>query len=224
MNRHSRRVLVTGASQGIGRAIADCFACHGWDVSTPTRGQLDLSQQESVMSFIQSGGCEVDTLINNAGVNIIAPFETLSLSDWMRMQSVNLTSPFLLSQAAVRYMTGACWGRIVNIASCYSIVSRTGRSGYTASKSGLTGMTRAIAVEFAGQGILANCVSPGFIETDMTKRNNTPDQIAALREQVPAKRLGTAMEVATLVHFLGSELNSYMTGQNIALDGGFLCT
>jgi len=223
MSETSRKVLITGASRGIGRAIAECYAQHGWQVSTPTRKQLDLAQPDSVTAFIRSSGCAVDALINNAGENIISPFDALSLPDWMRMQWVNLTAPFLLSQAAVLSMTTNGWGRIVNVASCYSFVSRAGRAGYTSSKSGLTGLTRAIAVEYAEQGILANCVSPGFIETDMTRKNNTPEQIMALQSQVPAKRLGTPTEVAALVYFLGSEKNTYVTGQNIALDGGFLC-
>ena len=220
----AKRVLITGASRGIGQAIAACFASHHWQVFSPTRAQLDLAQLDSVKAFVQSGGCDVDVLINNAGENIVMPFEKLSLPDWMHMQSVNLTAPFLLCQAATQTMLSNGWGRIVNVASCYSLVSRAGRAGYTASKSGLAGLTRAIAVEFAERGILANCVSPGFIETEMTQRNNTATQLDALRGQLPVKRLGTPAEIANLVYYLGSEQNTYSTGQNIAADGGFLCT
>mgnify|MGYP001208097105 CR=1 FL=1 len=223
MGSTGRSVLVTGGSRGIGRAIVECFACHGWTVFSPSRTQLDLSSLDSVLVFLRAGGCAVDTLVNNAGENIIAPFASLTLSDWSRMQMVNLTAPFLLSQAAAASMATTGWGRIVNIGSCYSFVSRSGRAGYTAAKSGLAGLTRAIAVECAERGILANCVSPGFVETDLTRRNNTPEQIKQLQGQVPAKRLGKPEEVADLVFFLGSEKNTYFTGQNVALRG-FLCT
>ncbi len=137
--------------------------------------------------------------------------------------NVNLTAPFLLTQAVAPGMKARGWGRIVNISSCYSLVSRVGRMAYTASKSGLNGLTQSAAVELAPHNILVNAICPGFVETDMTRQNNNPAQIAALLAQVPMGRLAQPEEIATLVAFLVSERNTYLTGQCIPIDGGFLC-
>lgn len=223
MSAGEKKVLVTGAARGIGAAIATVFQEHGYEVHCPKRNELDLSCFESIDFFVKSGGCDVDILINNAAENIVKPFETLESEEWLRMQAVNLTAPFLLSKAAVPFMVKQGWGRIVNIASCFSVVSKTGRAGYTATKSGLVGLTRAIAVEFADRGVLVNSVSPGFVATDLTRQNNTQVQIEALAQQLPIHRLATPSEIAELVFFIGSEKNTYLTGQNVVVDGGFLC-
>ncbi len=115
------------------------------------------------------------------------------------------------------------WGRIVNISSCYSLVSRVGRMAYTASKSGLNGLTQTAAIELAPFNVLVNAIGPGFVETDMTRQNNTPAQIAALVAQVPLGRMAQPEEIAAFVAFLVSDRNTYLTGQIIPIEGGFLC-
>ena len=114
------------------------------------------------------------------------------------------------------------WGRIVNLSSCYSLVSRIGRAAYSSTKSGLNALTRTAALEYAEYNILVNAVGPGFVETDLTHQNNTPEQIQAICQQIPVKRLGRPEEVAELVFYLGTDQNSYITGQLIIIDGGFL--
>ena len=138
------------------------------------------------------------------------------------MLMINLTAPFLLIRHFAPRMAERGWGRIVNISSCYSLVSKPGRAGYSASKAGLNGLTRTAALEFSAAGVLVNAVCPGFIETDMTRKNNTPEQIAAICEALPIKRMGNSEEVAAYVYFLGSEQNTYISGQTAVIDGAFL--
>src|SRR5207247_9010354 len=139
-----------------------------------------------------------------------------------RMQTINLTAPLLMIKHFAPIMARQGWGRIVNISSIYSLISRPGRGAYASSKSGLNGLTRTAALEYAEAGILVNAVCPGFFCTDLTRQNNTPAQIEVLRQQVPPKRLGVPDDIASVVFSLGSEQNTFITGQTIVADGGFL--
>ena len=218
-----RRIFITGGSRGIGRAIGRRFQEAGYELIVPTRQELDLSSINSFQEyFARNSRLEVDVLVNNAAENRIKIIKDLSLEEWHHMLTINLTVPFLLIQQVTPYMAKNNWGRIVNISTCYSFVSRRGRVGYSASKSGLNALTRTAALEYVDSGILVNAVCPGFVETDLTRHNNTPEQIEALKNQIPLKRLASAEEVADLVFFLGSEQNTYITGQAIIIDGGFL--
>ena len=218
-----RRVLLTGGSRGIGHVIAEMLRAEGHDVRTPNREEMDLASPASVEAFVKALDWSPDVLINNGGLNKINPLEKLPLEDWQAIMNVNLTAPFLLTQAVAPEMKARGWGRIVNISSCYSLVSRVGRMAYTASKSGLNGLTQSAAVELAPHNILVNAICPGFVETDMTRQNNNPAQIAALLAQVPMGRLAQPEEIATLVAFLVSDRNTYLTGQCIPIGGGLLC-
>jgi NAD(P)-dependent dehydrogenase (short-subunit alcohol dehydrogenase family) len=219
----ARRVLITGGSRGIGRALVDRYAAAGYEVIAPTRQELDLATSAAISTyFSQPDRRAVDVLINNAGENRIKAIEALTPDEWQRMLMINLTAPFMLIQQVAPYMARQGWGRIVNISSIYSQVSRAGRSAYGASKAGLNSLTRTAALEYAEHGVLVNAVCPGFIETDLTHQNNTPAQIEMLKQQVPLKRLGTPAEVAELVFHLGSAMNTFQTGQLYVIDGGFL--
>jgi 3-oxoacyl-[acyl-carrier protein] reductase len=176
-----------------------------------------------VRAYVESGVADIDVLINNAGDNKIGPLEGLRLEDWEHLLSINLTAPMLLLQAAARGMCARRWGRIVNISSCYSIVSRFGRAPYSASKAGINSLTRSAAIEYAPHTVLVNALCPGFVETDLTRQNNSPEQLAALCRQVPLGRLAAPAEIARYVYFLGSDDNTYITGQTAIIDGGFLC-
>lgn len=228
------KAIVTGGTRGIGAAIATQLLREGAEVLTigrdsshrPPEGckyrQLDFSDPESVellATEISDGG--FDILVNNAGINKVAPFEQIERYDFERIQQVNLHAPLRLIQALLPRMKKKKWGRIVNITSIFGIVSREGRASYSASKFGLDGMTIALAAEIAADGILANCVAPGFIETDMTRTILGEKGIAEMEKRIPARRLGRPEEVAALVTWLVSPGNTYVTGQNIAIDGGF---
>lgn len=214
------RALVTGASRGIGKAIAENLRRSNVEVLTPTRAELDLSETESVKKFLKTAP-SVDILINNAGENIINPLPSIRLEDWERMLTINLTSSFLLIQGLSKGMQDRKYGRIINISSVYSMISRVGRAAYTASKAGLNGLTTTAAIELGGDGILVNAVCPGFVETDLTRKNNTQEQLTVLSGQTALKRLAAPEEIAELVGFLASDRNTFLTGQCIVADGGF---
>jgi NAD(P)-dependent dehydrogenase (short-subunit alcohol dehydrogenase family) len=219
----ARRVFVTGASRGIGEAVARRFRDDGHEVIAPPRGELDLGAFESVKGYLsRNSGLAVDVLVNNAGINEVHPIATLPLEIWIRTLETNLTSAFLLTQAFAPGMARSGWGRIVNVSSCYALVGCPGRAAYSSSKAGLLALTRATALEFGARGVLVNAVCPGFVATELTFKNNTAEQIERLRLQVPLQRLAKAEEIAEVVLFLGSHKNAYIHGQSIVADGGFI--
>ena len=230
-----RTVFVTGASRGIGRAIAQAFRAEGARVIGTRTGAggadssacdqwveadfLDLAQLKVCAEAVRKA--EPDVLVNNAGINRIAPFAEVKAEDFSAIQQVNVLAPFLLCQAAVPAMKRRGWGRIVNVSSIYGKIGKERRAAYCASKFALDGLTLALAAEHSADGILANAVAPGFIDTELTRRIVGERGIAELAAAVPARRLGRAEEIARLVLWLASEENSYLAGQNIAVDGGY---
>ena len=219
-----RTVFLTGGARGIGAAMRQRFAAAGARVIAPTREEMELASPSSIREYFAAyAPLSIDVLINNAAENRVSPLEELPVDAWERMIAINLTAPLLLLQQVIPGMRANGWGRIVNISSCYSIVSRPGRGAYSTTKSGLNGLTRTAALENAPYNILVNAVCPGFVETDLTKQNNSPEQIQRLCEQVPLGRLAGPEEIANFVYFLCSEENSYITGQMLVIDGGFTC-
>jgi len=220
----TRTALLTGGSRGIGRAIAEVLTDHGWSVIDPTREELDLANAASVQDYLDSLDGEISGLVLNAGVNSPRELGALRLEEWSEIHQVNQTSAFQLVSAVVPGMAVRGFGRVVAITSAYSSRSRSGRAGYSASKSGLESLMRGIAVEFGDSGVVANSVAPGFVDTDLTRQNNTEEAIATLLERVPVGRLAEPKEIAQAVAFLMSEDNRYITGHTLNVDGGFACT
>ena len=144
------------------------------------------------------------------------------MNDWDDIINVNLRAPFVLSQEVARLMKKNGYGRIVNIASIFGVISREKRAVYTSSKSGLIGLTKSVAVELAPYNILVNCVSPGFVLTDLTKSILTGLEIEDLESRIPLKRLAAPEDISNVVIFLSSNLNTYISGQNIIVDGGYV--
>lgn len=229
-----RRALVTGGTRGIGAAIAGRLRDEGAEVTaTGTRSDgaapagcdyraVDFADRGAATAFAtDAGGWELDILVNNAGINRIAPFAEIDLDDFDEVQEVNVRAPMLLCRAVVEGMRARGWGRIVNVSSVFGKLSRSQRGAYSASKFALDGLTAALAAEVAPEGVLANCVAPGFIETDLTRSILGEAGIAELAEAIPSRRLGTPDEVAELVLWLASPKNTYVSGQNVVIDGGF---
>lgn len=221
---HKGKALVTGGSRGIGAEIAIALRRDGVDVIAPSRSELDLLDPASIDDYIESHRDDgIDILINNAGINPIAALGDVSADDWARTMQVNLTAPFRLIQGFSPGMKSAGWGRVVNISSIWAVAAKGGRAPYSAAKSGLIGLTRTTALELAPHGVLVNAVCPGYVETELTRANNPPEQLAVIRGTIPLGRLAQPEEIARFVAFLSSADNTYLVGQSLVIDGGFTC-
>jgi len=215
--------LVTGASRGIGAAIAEKFIQEGLRVLTPSRAELYLKSVTSIESFLKNLGQPVDVLVNNAGINILSDITEVANGDIQDTLQVNLVAPMQLIKGVATQMMERRFGRIVNISSIWSVVSKKRRLTYAASKAGLNGLTRTLAVELAPYNILVNAVAPGYVNTELTRQNNSEQEISAICDTIPLQRLAEPKEIAEIVFFLCSDRNTYITGQLITVDGGFTC-
>ena len=215
--------LVTGGSRGIGAAIAEYLTDANWQVLVPTRSELDLSNSDSIDEFLADAP-KVFGLVLNAGINEPAEIADIDDATWQRTLDTNTASAFRLVRALAPQMAETGGGRIVAVSSAYAARARMGRAAYGASKAALEALVRSTAVEFASSGVLANAIAPGFVDTELTRANNDATAISALLERVPVGRLAKPAEVASAVSFLLSPSNTYITGQTIAVDGGWSCT
>jgi 3-oxoacyl-[acyl-carrier protein] reductase len=231
--------LVTGGTRGIGRAIAERLAAGGAEVIVTGRGSesamqldglgkntrfmpVDFASEDSTTRFLDAlAGTKLDVCINNAGINRIRPISETRLEDWHEIQRVNLEAPMRIMTAVSAGMVARKYGRFVNIASIFGTISKAQRALYSMSKFGLRGLTVASALELSAHNVLANTVSPGFVRTELTDSILSPDAQAELRAQVPMRRFAEPGEIANVVLFLASKLNTYITAQNIVADGGF---
>ena len=235
-----KKALVTGASGGIGGAIAGALHAQGATLTLAGRnkealerlaGELgdrthvitgdlgDADSADAMLSAAAKGMDGIDILVNNAGLTRDNLAMRIKDEDWQQVINVNLTASFRLSRAVLRGMMKARWGRIINITSIVGVTGNPGQANYAASKAGIIGMSKALASEVATRGITVNCIAPGFIETAMTESLGA-DQHAKLMESVPAGRLGTPEDVAACAVFLASDEASYVTGQTLHVNGG----
>jgi NAD(P)-dependent dehydrogenase (short-subunit alcohol dehydrogenase family) len=237
-----KKVLITGATSGIGEAIAEEFAHLGADLiltghlaeeveefnrcGAKNRRYLhvEFTNEDSLNRFLEEieGEERIDVCVNNAGINRNNPIEDVLREDLDALLQINLRAPFLVSQAVGRVMKRTGYGRIVNIASIWGVITRARRSAYTTTKSGLVGMTRTVAVDLAPYNVLVNAVSPGFVMTELTRNTVPEEERKQLASMVPVNRFAQPEEIAKVVLFLASEINTYITGQNIVVDGGFV--
>jgi len=218
-----RTALVTGASRGIGRAIADQFKRDGLRLLLPSRQEMDLLSNRSIDAYIDALTEPVDILVNDAGINRLGEITVFSDGDLQDTVQTNLVAPIRTAQRLIPGMMLRRYGRIVNISSIWSAVSKPGRLTYSVSKSGLNAFTRSLAVEVAPYNILVNAVAPGYVNTELTKQNNTEQDLESIRKTIPIQRLAEPEEIARLVAFLCSEHNTYLTGQCLFIDGGYTC-
>lgn len=218
-----KTALITGASQGIGKAVADLFKEKKIQLIIPDIEEMDLSSVESVDKYLSTIKQPIDMLVNNAGINQIETITDISDANIRNTLEINMIAPIRLIREIIPHMIKNKYGRIVNISSVWSIVSKPGRTIYSISKSGLNALTRSIAVELGPYNILVNAVAPGFVDTELTRKNNTEEQLNILKEKIPLGRLADVEEIAEIVWFLCSDNNRYMTGQVLYVDGGFTC-
>ncbi len=235
-----KNALLTGASGGIGGAIAKALHAAGATVAiSGTRVDplnalaaelgdrvhvlpCNLSDAEAVTALPKQAAeamGSVDVLVNNAGITRDNLFMRMSEDDWAQVLEVNLTSTMRLCKGVVRGMMKARWGRIVNISSVVGATGNPGQANYAASKAGMVGMSKSIAYEVASRGITVNCIAPGFIATPMTEAL-TEDQQATILNQVPAGRMGQADEIGAAVVYLASPEAGYITGTTLHVNGG----
>jgi 3-oxoacyl-[acyl-carrier protein] reductase len=240
-----RVALVTGASQGIGRACAIVLAAGGAKVALCARNRdklqevgtqisaqggeadvfpMDVSNEEEIKTGVKAVMArfdKVDILVNNAGVTRDQLMMRMKRADWDDVINTNLTGPFLLTQAVIGSMLKQRWGRIINVTSIFGQIGQAGQTNYASSKAGLIGLTMAVAREVASRNITVNAVAPGFIDTAMT--SVLSDELKEkMRTMVPLGRTGTDLEVAHAVKFLASEEASYITGEVLKVNGGIL--
>lgn len=245
MTLSGRVALVTGASQGIGRACALKLAQSGASVALAARGQeklqaladeitagggkaaaypLDVSDEEQIKSTFKAVIAQfgkIDILVNNAGITRDQLVMRMKRADWDAVLNTNLTSAYLCTQQAIGSMLKQRWGRIVNVTSIFGQTGQAGQANYAASKAGLIGLTMAIAREVSSRNITCNAVAPGFIETAMTSGLAEDFKQSAVK-MIPLGRVGTPEDVANAVAFLASEEASYITGHVLNVNGGML--
>ena len=235
-----RTALVTGASRGIGRAIAEALASQGAVVvGTATSEQgaaaitsslqpltsgsrgivLEVGSDASVEALFAGLEAAPEIVVNNAGITRDNLLMRMKPEEWNDVVSTNLSSLYRVCKASLRGMMKARYGRIINIGSVVGLMGNAGQTNYAAAKAGMIGFTKSLAREIASRNITVNAVAPGFIETDMTRALDAA-QVQALRDQIPLARLGTSADVAAAVAFLASDLAGYITGETLNVNGG----
>lgn len=217
----NKTVLITGASRGIGKACAEVFASNGYSVLAPGRQELNLLYKNSVYNYISNLQSNVDVLINNAGINPLNNIGEIDFFQAHQLMDTNFWASVYLIELLAPKMKERGYGRIVNLSSIWSDVSKQGRAMYASSKSAINAFTRTAAIEYANANVLINAVAPGYVNTELTRVNNSPAQIDAIKSNLPINRLAEPREIAELVYFLGSDKNTFVTGQVIFADGGY---
>jgi NAD(P)-dependent dehydrogenase (short-subunit alcohol dehydrogenase family) len=239
--------FVTGSARGIGLATAKRFLADGWQVTlldidgdnlqrtyqalakpdATLAITCDVADRDGVsraIAAIKDRFGRLDALVNNAGIAIFKPILDVSYEDWQRVLAVNLTGPFLVTQAAAPLMRDSGGGAVVNITSISGLRASTLRTAYGTSKAGLTHLTQQQAIELASLGIRVNAVAPGPVDTAMAKAVHTPVIRTAYHDAIPLNRYGLEEELAEAIFFLCGDHASYITGQTLAVDGGFGAT
>ena len=238
MDFSNKTVLITGGVRGIGMGIAKKFFERDAYVIITGTGRsklsdtftqynevwdLDILSEKSMMEFSSKVANirNLDILINNAGINIIEDIENLKYENWEKVLSVNLTGPMRIIKSALPSMKSCKNAKIINVSSIWGVIGKEKRNSYAASKFGLIGLTKTLALDLAKYNILVNAVAPGFTMTDLTRKSLSKSEMDKLCEEIPIKRFADISEIANLILFLASDLNTYITGQTIVIDGGF---
>jgi len=228
-------VLITGGTSGIGKQLVSDFLKLGAKVICTTTNiknkknkknlffeELDFNNNFNVENFLSRirKYSKIDVLINNAGVNKLDYINEIKLEDWQKIQNVNVEGPMLLTKEISKIMIKKENGRIINISSIFGVVSKEKRAMYSTSKSALLGLTKASSLDLAKYNILVNSVSPGFVDTPLTRKIVGKKGFKKLVKNIPIGKMAKTYDISSLVIFLSSKYNSYITGQNFIIDGG----
>lgn len=218
-----KNVYITGTSKGIGYSIKEKFNSQGWNTNKHNSEVINLSEVQKVNEFFKKEFLinPPTTLVLNASENKNLLFNELDHKNIEKTLSINLTSNLFIIQNAIEHMVKNKFGRIVLIGSIWSKKTRASKSIYSITKSSLIGLCNTLTVEFSKENILTNIVSPGFVNTEMTEQNLSFSDKEEFLKRIPQQRFSEPKEIAELVYFLGSENNTYITGQEIFIDGGF---
>lgn len=233
-----KKVLVTGGTRGIGYEIAKQYKNLGATVvvtgvsaeapDTLENGiiyeQLHIDTQSAwseQVDVIMEKHKGFDICVNNAGINKVAKLYEMQRYDLDSILMTNLNAPIYIASAASKYMVAKRYGFIINIASIFGVVSKEGRNPYTASKSGLIGVTKTMAIDLGAHNVMVNAVSPGFVNTELTRRVLGEEGMAEMKKRIPMNKLADVSDIVPAILFLTSDYNTYITGQNIIIDGGF---
>jgi acetoacetyl-CoA reductase len=213
-----RKILVLGGTGDIGNEIVKKFS-NDFVISVGSSG-VDLSNKESAKDFAKQHS-DFDTIVHCAGYNVPGAFETLDLDELEKSVRTNLLGFLPIVQSNIEHWKTTGTGRVVIISSLYGFLSRYGRMPYVISKHGLIGFVKTLAIELGPIGATVNAVTPGYINTKMTSKNNTPETIEKIVKGIPVGRMGTPAEIADAVAFLASEQNTYINGHDLVVDGGY---
>ena len=224
MNNY-RTVFLTGGARGIGAAIREELVTAGYNVISPSREELDLASKDSIEAYLNDhSDITADILINNAGMNVPEKISEISWDIWNKTLQTNLSSAVRLIQFFAPGMSSRGYGRILNTSSILGLFSKEGRAAYSMTKAALNALTRSAALEFGAGGVLVNSLAPGYVDTELTRKNNSPEALASIIRSIPLGRLAHPRELARVAGFLVSDQNTYLTGQTIVVDGGFTCS
>ncbi len=240
MNLENKKIIITGATGGIGNSIVKILSDSGARIlATGTRLEkleelkskfkntdilkFDISKGEEIEEFIENAtkqlGGGLDCLINNAGITQDNLAIRMNIDEWKKVIDINLTSTFLLSKFAVKKMLKNKYGKIINITSVVGHTGNLGQANYTASKAGIVAMSKSLAIEYAKKNININCISPGFIKTEMTDKIDEKFKETII-SKIPSSRLGEPADVANAVLFLASDQSNYINGETLHVNGG----
>jgi 3-oxoacyl-[acyl-carrier protein] reductase len=215
------RALVLGGRGDIGGAITARLQVEGYEAIAVGRTDFDLGNGDQIDAFFESNGNSFDILIHSGGLNHPTLFESLTDAEIRQSLEVNLHGFLRVAKACLPYWQGRGFGRVLVISSLYGFLGRRGRLPYVMSKHALNGAVKTLAIELASYGVLVNAISPGYIGTKMTYKNNSPETISKFVSGIPLGRLGDPEDIAEVASFLCSPKNRYLTGQDLVVDGGF---
>ena len=244
INFKNQVVIVTGGTGNIGNSIIKKLSSFGAQIYTTSTSKekifklnkkyknnnikfiyLDFENYESIIKFISflKKLKKIDSIINNAGINKIQSIDKVDFNDWKQIHNINLNGPFILTKEISKKMIKQKYGRIINISSIWGVVGKEKRVSYSSTKWGLIGFTKSTAIDLAPYNILVNAVSPGIVKSKLSTKILGIKGINKIKKQIPLRRLAECEEIALIVAFLASKDNTYITGQNIIIDGGYTC-